>query len=65
MSNSEEKNTSFCIDLVQAGKEKIETILTMKDNVGSELEQLLLHIPQKTKIMRAKTMKQELTSGLF
>lgn len=39
---------------------KMEAILTMKDNVSSESEQLLLYIPQKTKIMQAKPIKQEL-----
>lgn len=38
----------------------MEAILTMKDNVSSESEQLLLYIPQKTKIMQAKPIKQEL-----
>lgn len=56
-----EKNKNFCMDLVQEGK-KIETILTTKDDVSSKSDQLLLSIPQKTKIMRVKPIKQELTS---
>lgn len=46
----------------QKRKQKQVAILSTKNNVRYESEQMLLYITQKTKIVQAKHIKQELST---